>query len=58
MTWLSSGGAKYDAIAFGCGELFEELEPGGSYQLLFQAKVDEWNGRSKVKLTVQHYRKI
>jgi single-stranded-DNA-specific exonuclease len=58
MTWQGRSEAKLDGIGFGMGERFEELEQGATYALLFQSKIDEWNGRTKVKLTILDYRRI
>ncbi|MHB8636323.1 MAG: single-stranded-DNA-specific exonuclease RecJ, partial [Fimbriimonadaceae bacterium] len=55
MTWRSGSGTRLDAIGFGMGEHLAELRTDLSYRLLFEAKVEEWQGRSKVKLTLRDY---
>jgi single-stranded-DNA-specific exonuclease len=56
MTWRGESGTRLDGIGFGMGDRLADLQPGQSYQLLFEAKVEEWQGRSKVKLTIRDYR--
>jgi hypothetical protein len=40
------------------GPRFDDFQPGAAYDILFQVKVDDWNGRQKVKLTLIDYRRI
>jgi len=54
-TWAGPGGTRLDAIGFGMGEGAEALQPGHAYELLFEAKLEEWQGRTKVKLTLRDY---
>jgi single-stranded-DNA-specific exonuclease len=46
-------GTAMKAIAFGAGDLFDELRPGRCIHLAVQPQLNEWNGRVSVELEVK-----
>lgn len=54
-TFRSAAGAPVDSIGFGFGERLAEMKVGAACQILFEAKIDEWQGRSRVKLMLRDY---
>ncbi len=49
---LSDGATIYKAIMFGAGELFKELGLGDHVDIVYNAKINEFNGTRSVNLTL------
>lgn len=53
--WSSHSGMRLDSISFGMGDRLADFKPGRVYKILFEAKVEEWQGRTKVKMMLKDY---
>jgi single-stranded-DNA-specific exonuclease len=53
--FLRQGAARARAVAFGMGELADELPGGAVVDLVFSPKINFWQGRRRAELHVQDF---
>jgi single-stranded-DNA-specific exonuclease len=51
--YIRQGQSFMRCIAFGCGHLFDKLQPGIKIDLAVQPQLNEYNGRVSVELEVK-----